>query len=312
MQPNPQERRSPRKAGPGCSNAKSGDQHSTSEIIHAFTDAMRSSGLVVSESVVADGELHRCHVEGDKGRTRNGWYVLFATPVPAGAFGTWRGDVSGRWRMPLDGNDGATRLTPAERAAIDAAIAAGKAKRAEEQRTAHRDAQTRALTLWRGAGEAQADHPYLVAKKVGAHGIRQHGDLLVIAMRDAAGECWSVQTIAADGSKRFLRGGKKRGLYFAIGGSVIDTLLIAEGYATGASLHEATAHPVAIAFDAGNLEPVAIALRAKYPNVRIIVCADDDAETARRTGTNPGIEKATAAARRIGGLIARPDFGVSA
>jgi len=49
---------------------------------------------------------------------------------------------------------------------------------------------------------------------------------------------------------------------------------------------------------------VARALRAKYPTARLIVCADDD----YRTDGNPGVTKATAAARVVGGLIAVPDF----
>ncbi|MBL0168493.1 MAG: toprim domain-containing protein, partial [Propionivibrio sp.] len=79
-------------------------------------------------------------------------------------------------------------------------------------------------------------------------------------------------------------------------------------FATGASIHEATGYPVAVAFNAGNLEPVAKALRAKFPDLRLIVCADDDVGTAG----NPGMTKATAAARAVGALLAVPDFGRAA
>src|SRR5262249_45633045 len=82
-------------------------------------------------------------------------------------------------------------------------------------------------------------------------------------------------------------------------------LCIAEGYATAASIHEATGHAVAVAFDAGNLEQVARALQAKYPDLRIVICADDD----YRTAGNPGITRATEAARVVGGLVAVPVFG---
>ena len=92
--------------------------------------------------------------------------------------------------------------------------------------------------------------------------------------------------------------------YFGIG-KPNGTLCIAEGYATGASIHEATGFAVAIAFNAGNLLPVAKAIRAKFPDMRLIVCRDDD----HLTNGNPGLTKATEAARSVGGILAVPEFG---
>ena len=80
--------------------------------------------------------------------------------------------------------------------------------------------------------------------------------------------------------------------------------MVCEGYATGVSIHEATGHAVAVAFTSGNLEAVALALRAKYPDLKIIVAADDDHLTDR----NPGMAKAKAAALAVGGLVAVPLF----
>src|SRR5437773_12205191 len=82
-------------------------------------------------------------------------------------------------------------------------------------------------------------------------------------------------------------------------------MCIAEGYTTAASVHQATGHAVAVAIDAGNLEPVAVALRAKYPDLCIVICSDDDYLKA----DNPGLTNATAAARAVGGLLAVPGFG---
>lgn len=123
------------------------------------------------------------------------------------------------------------------------------------------------------------------------------GPSLVIPLRDVVGELHSLQFIGPDGRKTFLTGGRKRGCYFAIGRPV-DALCIAEGYATAASVHEATGQATACAFDAGNLEAVARALRGKFPRSRITVCADND------TGTpgNPGVRYAEAAARAVRGV----------
>ena len=80
-----------------------------------------------------------------------------------------------------------------------------------------------------------------------------------------------------------------------------------EGYATGASVYEATGHPVAVAFDAYNLAHVARALRKLYPTALMLVAGDDDVQTSVRTGHNPGRDKATAAARAVRGLAVFPD-----
>ena len=81
-------------------------------------------------------------------------------------------------------------------------------------------------------------------------------------------------------------------------------ILIAEGFATGATLHEITGHAVACAFSAGNLKPVAEALKRKYPDTVLVICADDD----HATDGNPGISKATEAAQAVEGLLAVPGF----
>ena len=84
----------------------------------------------------------------------------------------------------------------------------------------------------------------------------------------------------------------------------MDTLCIAEGYATAASIYESTGYAVAVAFDAGNLEPVAVTLRRKFPKTKIVICADNDIGTPR----NPGLTRALEAARAVDGLVALPTF----
>ena len=115
---------------------------------------------------------------------------------------------------------------------------------------------------------------------------------------------WNLQFIGEAGSKRFLTGGRVKGCCFLIG-EPGEVLCIAEGFATGASVHEATGYAVAVAFDCGNLLSVAEAMRARFPNARIVIAADDD----YRTAGNPGLTKAREAAAAIGGSVAVPDFG---
>ena len=86
-------------------------------------------------------------------------------------------------------------------------------------------------------------------------------------------------------------------------------MLLCEGFATGATLHQATGHATAACFSAGNLLSVAKVLRGKFPELRLVLCADNDAHTPG----NPGLTKAREAARAVGGLLAFPRFdGVAA
>lgn len=167
------------------------------------------------------------------------------------------------------------------------------------------DAAARAARKMWSDALAKGESGYLRRKGVGAHGVRFFADgTLLVPMRDAAGELQNVQRIAparpTDGKpeKRFLPGGRKSGLWHLIGqleGAAV--LLLAEGYATAATLHEASGRPVAVAFDAGNLVHVARALRELHPALPLLICGDNDHETAKRTGTNPGADKARTAAR---------------
>ena len=126
--------------------------------------------------------------------------------------------------------------------------------------------------------------------------------MLLIPLRDTAGKLHSLQTITPDGEKRFK--GRMKGCYHAMGGKPTVCLVIAEGYATGASIHEATGWPVAVAFNAGNVGPVAAALHKAYPALTLVMAADDD----HLTPGNPGMAAARQAALAVGGFVVVPQF----
>lgn len=190
------------------------------------------------------------------------------------------------------------------------------ARQAEKDRrqAAHERAAIEAARLW-GEATDEGASPYLERKGVQAFGVRVRTDGgLVVPMRDAEGVLWNVQRIAPwkpiddRPDKLFLKGGRKSGLWHWCGDPAgAGVLLIAEGYATAASLHEATARPVAVAFDAGNLAHVAQALRAQYPAALLVLCGDDDLPTMATKGHNPGRDKATAAAQAVKGLAVFPE-----
>lgn len=149
--------------------------------------------------------------------------------------------------------------------------------------------------------------------------IDHHGNVLIPAY-DENGKMWNLQTIEPDGTKYFIKGdtndsgewetggGRMGGLFFMIGEvqpDLYDThiICIAEGYATGMSIHMATGFPVALAFVANNLPKVGAALVNKYPNATFVYCADDD--SAKQ---NTGLTEAQKAVDITGGIIVLPDF----
>lgn len=280
-------------------NAPHHHQISEAAALAAFADAIRAAGLTPPEQIEADGEIHRFGTNG-KRTDDAGWYSLHLDGVPAGIFGSWRDGMSQTWSAKT-----ANEMTQAEREAQRALIEAMKAKREAEQQQRQQHAQAEALALWAAAPAAPADHGYLTRKGIKAHGIKCDGHRLLIPMRDADGTLHSLQTIGTDGSKRFQPGGRVKGCFHLVDQPQEgEPLLICEGYATGATLHEATGYPVAVGFNAGNLLAVAQALRAKYPSAALVLAADDD----HRTEGNPGITKATEAARAVGGVLAVPRF----
>jgi len=129
---------------------------------------------------------------------------------------------------------------------------------------------------------------------------------LAVPMRDADGQLWSCQFIAPDGGKAFFKFGRMSGLFHWIGPDhVADPVVaIAEGYATAATIHEATGWPAVCAFNAGNLVTVAQSLRERYPAARLIVCGDDDNQNEK----NPGRQSAQRAADAVGGVAVFPQF----
>ena len=265
------------------------------DVTEGFRAAMAEAGIVCEGPIHADGQIHRFHVQGDRAGTLNGWYVLHDDGVPAGAFGSWKG-ITGTWRASTrmstsDANRNRERMKSAIRAA------------ARERERVAKAATTKAVEIWEAAPPADQAHEYLLRKRVRAHGLRQKGKNLVVPVFDVRGGLISLQTIASSGSKRFLPGCHIKGGTYILG-AVGKSIIMVEGYATGATLHELTGRPVAIAFNSGNLKPAALALRQRWPKIEIVFAADND----HVTPGNPGIQSAREAAHAIRGgrLIAPP------
>jgi putative DNA primase/helicase len=279
---------------------------SPDEDLAAFRRFAESHGVILPAEIIADGQLHRCDVTGRNGEG-DGAYLLHLDGLPAGGVQNWQDGQGWRdWRHDI-GRD----LTPAESEELRRKKEADRAKREAARAEARQGAAVSAASMW-DKGRTEADeHPYVVRKRIKAHGARRQdrSNNLLIPMRDEHGDLVNLQLIDADGHKRFLGGGIKKGCSFEIGKAVgAYRILFAEGFATAASLHEAAGYPVIVTFDAGNMIEVAKAYRARYPDAVFLFCADDDSETERERGTNPGIKAAREAAAASNGRVVAPQF----
>ena len=261
------------------------------DVIGQFRAAMFAAGITPPDVIDADGRMHRFASDGRRDDDA-GYYRLHLDGVPAGMFGCWRAGIKRTWHAE-SGREFTREEFREHRDRIEAMRRQRKAEEAERQRSTA-DSARRA---WRDSTPAPRDHPYLVGKSIKCHGLRASGDELLVPMANG-GEIVNLQRITPDGKKKFLPDGRVKGCYFGIG-KPVGVLCIAEGYATGASIREATGHAVAVAFSAGNLRPVAETLRTKFPELRIIICGDRDA-----SGT--GQRAANEAARAVRGLVAVP------
>jgi len=189
----------------------------------AFRSAMFDAGIVSDEIPIADGELHRFKVSGDKNDSRNGWYVLFGDNNPKGNFGSWKLGINETWSFKNFSN-----YTPQEKDEYARQMATAKEKRKKVQAIAHKEARGEAERLWSDAKPETGNYKYLKDKGVEAHRIRSDGNKLLIPLRDSAGVLHSIQFIDLNGGKLFLSGGAIRGHYFGIG-KPNGKIIIAEG-----------------------------------------------------------------------------------
>lgn len=208
---------------------------------------------------------------------------------------------------------GLADLFSANYSPLDAAVrlkkladeAAQRKAQAERERLEMQQAvRAKAQEMWGRSNRANPQHPYLVDKQVQPFNLRQYKDVLMVPLVDEHGLA-NIQFIQADGEKRFLKGGKAKGVYCPIGTIEGATALyICEGWATGASVHALTGAPVACAMNVGNLLPVAQMMRTKYPTIHICIAGDNDTNAT----PNAGAKSAHEAALAVRGEVMLPEF----
>jgi len=274
---------------------------------------LQAFGLDVEPGDIVVGTRQRCRHK-DGGKEKRGWFQLYELAkadnsglLIVGSYGCFWGAENLVQKIELPKAD-RQAMTGDQLAALKARIAEDKKRAEAETKRKNAEAAKRAEIAWRKClpvGECA----YLVRKGVESYGARfSPSGNMVIPMLDAERRIHGLQVIYAEKKqgrdKDFWPAGLAKKSHFFLIGNVDRILLIAEGFATAASLHKATGLPVAVAFDAGNLLPVAIALHAKYKRANILICADDD----YKTEGNPGVTAARNAALAVKGEVIFPVF----
>jgi phage/plasmid primase-like uncharacterized protein/KaiC/GvpD/RAD55 family RecA-like ATPase len=264
---------------------------------HQLRVAMSDLGMVPPDELVFDGVLHRFSSTG-KRKDDSGWYVAYDGQVPAGAFGDWRTGIETTWRADIG-----RELSHVEQMQHATRMREMKAKRERELAVLRESAAQSAIEQWDAAPLASDEHPYLKRKGVSNPGLRVASDGRLMAPMYVGTDLASLQMISVDGEKRFFKGGKTGGAWWAIGGALDSSckrVYLAEGVATAASIFEATGKPVAIAYSASNMTSTAQSVRAIVGSVcEVVIVGDfDESGTGEREGKK--------AAQACGGTFIMP------
>lgn len=251
------------------------------------------------------------------GHSQKAWYVVHEITLDdgrhalIGSFGYWFGGEAYSEKI-APGAD--IKLNKDQLDAIRKQHAEAQ-KREKLKRAADAEKASKMATVAWYKYVPEGESSYLNRKVVRAHGLKfapSGNGTVAVPMKDTKGKVWGLQIIrgkdrGAKLEKEYWPKGLNKKAHYHLCGSITPqtpTILIAEGYATGASIYQATDLPVAVAFDAGNLQPVVEALHKEYPRAHILICADDD----YLTEGNPGCAAAEKAALAVGGAWVKPDF----
>lgn len=271
---------------------------------NSLLSAMAEAGIAPAASLPLPihGEIQRFQVVNDKCGSLNGWITSFSnqTNEEVFVFGSWKNSAK-----HIYSDNRTNRYDYSTREKINSLMKSAKIAKEELQK----QTAINCFNLWEEAIPATS-HPYLTSKKIKPHIARTYNDnWLLIPVVAAGGHLTSLQTISPDGRKTFKKDGKIAGCYCPIGyEGQANIILVCEGFATGATLREATTLPVIVAFNAGNLRPVAETIRLENPTSIIVICADNDHLSKDR---NIGLIKAEQAAKQACALMVFPSFSAN-
>lgn len=252
------------------------------------------------------GQDEYATLQGDKKPGRLA-YCLTVHPdgFAHGNFISHKTGIKGKWISSQSNK----KLSKEEKEAFLLRVKQADADRQIRKEKRYAQAAIDANDLWLSI-PACKEHPYLSKKSIGSHFTRINGENLIIPLYNEE-KLVSYQSIDHEGIKLYQTGGKKSGSYFKFGedGFII---CIGEGFATCASVFEATGYCTYAAMDVHNILDVAQYVRKRNPKSLIIICSDSDQWRTNSKGIleNIGVIKGKEAALKIGGFECHPEFPV--
>ena len=276
------------------------------EVLLHFKVALEEQGLIIDGMPIMDGKIHRVKTNLDKGREMSGAYTGFLNDYPAGFIQNFKTNHKENWKMGIEyGNN------------VPIAIPNNQVSKKKEE--AHRDEALRSLQekttkklqeKYENDNWAHSNHPYLKKKGFNENFYLKQDKMgsLLIPLKDENGKLWSVQRIFTNGDKIIgvIRtkeekeqgieySARKSGCFHIIGAKNLESckeFLIAEGFATAATIYKSTNKPVIMGVDSGNLIKIVEILNNKFKGKSITIIADNDKKREIQGLNNTGVEAA--------------------
>ena len=248
--------------------------------------------------IILDGKLHRFRLRDDKQGEKSGAITIYTDGWPAGFVMDWRRGIKENWKYDI------SSLDDEQQKYFNSEEYRKKCEEQERRAREKREAEQRkyaegARRMWNRLPEAPKNHPYLQRKSliwINNTALRYNPDTksLAVPLTNIYDMTFSIQWIPEEGHKTFFTGTTLKGLFWKIWIESIQqnpkgTILLGEGFATMLKVFELTSLPCVAAMSCYRLEEVAKILREKFPEAKIIITADNDHQTERKTGKNPGM-----------------------
>lgn len=280
------------------------------EALRQFSEKLRECGLLLESLPIMDGKIHRCKVEGDRGREASGAYQGYLDGYPNGWIHNFKTDERVKFKYAMSASYNTSTTTYNRDKVMEQRKANAQAKE-RHQRELQEKTTKRLKIEFANALPARDSHPYLESKNISIQNINIKVDTfnnLLIPLRDVNGKVQSLQRIMPNGSKiygviktaqerqnneEFLA--RKNGLFFTQRPlEEHSEFFVCEGFASAMSMSKILGKPSIAAMDCGNLLNVCDELVSKYPHKRITICADNDMKKEVQGKRNAGMEAARA------------------
>ncbi|EFS3714477.1 hypothetical protein HXW14_001781 [Campylobacter jejuni] len=277
------------------------------EVLTAFKSALENQGLIIEGLPIMDGKIHRVKTTNDKGRELSGAYNGFLDDYPAGFIQNFKTGIKENWKMPIEKNQ-SNNIKNSQK--LHEQIKKDQELREKEILTLQEKTALKLENEYNNARWANSNHAYLKKKGFSENFYLKQDNKgsLLIPLKDENGKLWSVQRIFPNGDKiigviktkeekeqGIEYSAKKSGCFHLIGAKNLEyckEFIIAEGFATAATIYKALNKPVIMGIDAGNLSKIVETLKNKFQNTPITLIADNDKKRELKGLSNVGVETA--------------------